>query len=224
MKILIIGFQRSGTTLLRRLVTMHPKVRSIFHEEFLLTKYKTLESLKDYIKRRKINIDQENWGDKTPYYPNIRKIPVGRYCETWNQYFGKQARILHIFRHPYDIAFSIDNKYRTQNFQHAIKVYKQRILSSMSESINLPNVMAFKYEDLVLNPGKLVPDIYKFCGLNPEVNFKKLMRKWENKKYQSFDKSRVFAYKNKTMPKFKGKLDDIIMDLNENLGGIEYQL
>jgi len=86
MRILITGFQRSGTTLLRRLVTMHPKVRSIMHEEFLLVKHSDASSVQRFVKNRKIK-PEENWGDKTPYYPNIRRIPVKTYFEKWVDIF-----------------------------------------------------------------------------------------------------------------------------------------
>ena len=49
------------------------------------------------------------------------------------------------------------------------------------------------------------------------------MKLWENKKYQSFDPSRVFAYKEKEIPHIKEPLDDIIMDLNDKLGGPNYE-
>lgn len=220
MKILIIGFQRSGTTLLRRLVTMHPDVRSIMHEYFLLAKHKNEGAVKSLMQSRGIKKD-ENWGDKTPYYPNIRRIPVKKYCEHWRQIFGKQARIIHVYRHPYDVAFSIDHKYKGQNFIKGISLYRRAIPRAL-ETLDMPFMLSFKYEELVTNPDKIVPDIYKFCGLK-EIDFRERMKLWENKKYQSFDPTRVFAYKGKKIPTIKEPLDDIILDLNDKLGGPRYE-
>ena len=50
------------------------------------------------------------------------------------------------------------------------------------------------------------------------------MKEWENRKYQSFDESRVFAYKNRKIPKIKEPLDNIILDLNEKLEGPVYEI
>jgi hypothetical protein len=225
MKILLIGFQRSGTTLLRRLVTMHPDVRTIMHEQFLLYQCRDKASVVSYLQSRNIDFKKENWGDKTPYYPNIRRIPVAKYCETWTDYFGKkESKILNIYRHPYDIAFSVDSKYRGQTFVKATSIYKKSILRTLRETIDMPNVMSFKYEELILNPDKMIPKIYKFCGLNNKVKFRKLMKRWENSKYQSFDESRVFAYKGKKIPKFKGDISNILSELNDKLDGPEYNV
>ena len=222
MRILITGFQRSGTTLLRRLVTMHPNVRSIMHEYFLLVKHKDPASVKSFVKSREIK-DIENWGDKTPYYPNIRRITVKKYFENWINIFGKkQSRIINVYRHPYDVAFSVDNKYKGQNFIKAISLYRRAIPRAL-ETIDMPQVLSFKYEELVSNPDKIVPMIYDFCGLK-QIDFRERMKLWENKKYQTFDASRIFAYKGREIPKIKEPLDDIIMDLNEKLGGPEYEV
>ena len=76
MKILIVGFQRSGTTLLRRILHSHPEVRRIFHEEFLLKKCPTKDSLHRYLMNYDIFPDEDNWGEKVPFYPSARKIPI----------------------------------------------------------------------------------------------------------------------------------------------------
>jgi len=222
MRILITGFQRSGTTLLRRLVTMHPNVRSIMHEEFLLIKNPNDSSVKRFINNRNVK-PNENWGDKTPYYPNIRRVPVKTYFERWINIFGKkESRIINVYRHPYDVAFSVDNKYNGQNFIKAISLYRRAIPRAL-ETIDMPEVLSFKYEELVSNPDKVVPMIYDFCGLK-QIDFRRKMKTWENPKYQSFDESRIFAYRNRKIPKIKEPLDDIIMDLNEKLGGPEYEI
>ena len=125
MKILIIGFQRSGTTLLRRMLHGHPEVRRMFHEEFLLKKCQSKDSLYKYLINHKISPDKDTWGEKVPFYPSVRKISVLKYCDIWNDYFGEDARILHIIRHPIDVAFSIDKMYRNQSFNTALRVYKK---------------------------------------------------------------------------------------------------
>ena len=149
MKILIIGFQRSGTTLLRRLITMHPDVRSIMHEHFLLAKHKSPKAVKVFLQSRGIKV-KENWGDKSPYYPNIRKIPVEKYCNTWVEYFGKEeSKIIHVYRHPYDVAFSINNKYKHQSFIKGITLYRKSIPRAL-KTIDMPQMFSFKYEDIVV--------------------------------------------------------------------------
>ena len=77
MNILITGIQRSGTTLLRRIFTVHPQVKRIFHESFFLTKFKTAKTLRNYlINARGINPKKDIWGEKCPYFPNIRRKPL----------------------------------------------------------------------------------------------------------------------------------------------------
>ena len=223
MKILIIGFQRSGTTLLRRLFAAHPEVRQILHEEFLLTRFKTKGEIARYLKTRKTQIDKQTWGDKTPFYPNIRKIPVSRYCGIWNELFGSQARIIHVVRHPYDVAFSVQRKYSKQTFQKAVTLYRKSIINSVKATLSMPTAITFKYEDLVLNPDKIVPQLFEFCNLEASVDFRKLLKNWENPKYQSFDRSRVFAYKGQKIPKLKEPLNNIIIELNKLVEGPEYE-
>lgn len=223
MKILIIGFQRSGTTLLRRIFGAHPGVRQILHEEFLLTRFKTLPEIKKYLVTRKTKMNKQTWGDKTPYYPNIRKMPVSRYCGMWNDLFGKEARIIHVVRHPYDVAFSVHKKYSKQTFHKAITLYRKSIINSVKATLSMPTAITFKYEDLVLNPDKMVPELFEFCNLDSSVDFRALMKNWENPKYRSFDESRVFAHKGEKIPKLKEPLDNIITEINELIGDPKYE-
>ncbi len=224
MKILIIGFQRSGTTLLRRIMAMHPEVRKILHENFLLTRCRTKKQIKRFLNAGKINMKTDTWGDKTPYYPNIRRIPVEKYCATWNEHFGEESRIVHVVRHPYDIAFSVHHKYPKQKFGRALNVYRNGVRKAVKATLEMPTVITFKYEELVGNPDEMVPKIYKFCGLNSDVDFRAMMKKWTNKKYQTFDESRIFAYKGKKIPNGDHGLDDIVKDLNDWLGEPNYEL
>jgi hypothetical protein len=224
MKILIIGFQRSGTTLTRRLFHMHPQVRRIFHEFFLINKCKTKKELLRYINRQDINPHKENWGEKAPFYPNIRKTSVIEYCKTWNNYFGEQSRILHIVRHPADTAFSSLKKNKIkQDFDEIINMYNLKMTTLIPEMSKMKNVYLFKYEELLSNPDYLLPDLYKFCGLKEDINFKKIMSKFENKKYRKFDSSRIFAYKKKN-PEIKTDLTNLFDIINSNIPGPKYEV
>lgn len=223
MKILIIGFQRSGTTLLRRLVHLHPEVRRMFHEAFLLNKCKTQSSINDFVSRHGINLKKHNWGEKVPYYPNVRKHPTIKYCQKWQEYFNAQSRIIHIIRHPYDIVFSTINKFKNvNNFNGPMKIYKRIIHRSVPEIYNMKNTFTIKYEDLLMNPDEVVYNIYKFCNLKPDIDYKKLMLKIKNPKYQKIDASRAFAYKDKEVAK-KYEIGHILENINDLVGGVPYE-
>jgi hypothetical protein len=224
MQILIIGFQRSGTTLIRRLVTMHPEVKKILHENFLLSKYDTKNKVLQYVVSRGMDPYKDNWGDKTPFYPNIRKIPVDKYCKRWNEYFGESSRILHIVRHPIDVVNSIIKKYKgKQNIDKELKIYKKSMETFIPKMKYINNIYTFKYEDLLIYSDDIVPKIYSFCGLTSNINFRNIMSKIENVKYKKFDKSRAFAYR-KELIKIETDLSNILNMIDSNIDGVKYEL
>ena len=198
MKILIIGFQRSGTTLMRRIIDGHPEVKKIFHENFLLRKYQTKEALMMAIERTRFDPINDNWGEKTPFYPTIRRIPVLKYCNTWNEYFGDESRILHIVRHPVDVASSILKK-RKRGIIGSLNLYCNNMVTIIPGVKKIKNTFTFKYEDMLLNPDEILPNIFEFCGLRSDINFRQYLKKIKKTKYQTLDASRVFAYKNKNV-------------------------
>jgi len=214
MKILIIGFQRSGTTLMRRIIQGHPEIRKIFHESFLLRKYQTKEALMMAIERTKFDPINDNWGEKTPFYPNIRRIPVLKYCNTWNEYFGDESRILHIVRHPVDVAASILKKTNIGTINEPLNFYCNIMGAIIPDVKKIKNTFTFKYEDVLLNPDGVLPKIFDFCGLRLDVNFRQYLKKLKNTKYQTLDASRVFAYKNKNVI-IKRDLREVIKTANE---------
>lgn len=196
MNILIIGFQRSGTTLLRRIFHSHPDIKRMFHEEFLLNRCKNKKELLEYLKDKNIDPNKDNWGEKTPFYPGMRKTSVKVYTQTWSRYFGKTSRILHIVRHPYDVALSIQNKYSNQNLTGALKTYRRSMPTIMKILQDTPRCYSFKYEDLLLNPDTQIPKIMKFCQL-PMFDYKTRLANIPNPRYQKIDPTRAFAHKEK---------------------------
>jgi len=114
MKILVIGFQRSGTTLLRRLIDLHPNVLWILHETRLLSKegLTNVNVISRYIKNNISNAEsykfatilKKNWGEKLPWYGNGSNIIY--YANKWSNIFRDESKIIHIVRHPIDVALS----------------------------------------------------------------------------------------------------------------------
>jgi len=196
MNILITGMQRSGTTLLRRIFTIHPQVRHIFHESFFLSKFKTSKLLNAHMKSIDINPKQKRWGEKCPYYPNIRRIRPEEYCETLHEWYPKKFRVVHIIRHPIDIAKSNVEKFKYIKSVHApLRMYKSIVPRIINNFEKLPYIIQIKYEDLLLNPDIVIPEIYEFCNLKSDINFRKKLKKLKNPIYQQLNSDRAFAYK-----------------------------
>jgi hypothetical protein len=223
MNILIIGFQRSGTTLLRRLIQLHPQVKRIFHESALLKKYNDKKILLEYVKTNGIKLKKDNWGEKVPYYPTAKQYPIVKYCKKWEDYFGDKSRILHVVRHPYDVAFSILNKFDdVVSIDKPIKIYRNIIRSSVPEINKLKSTFTFKYEDLLLNSDEMMFKIYEHCGLSSDFDFKREMINIENPLYQNINPERAFAYKRKDINS-DYKLKPVIEILN-TIDGPKYEL
>lgn len=223
MNILIVGFQRSGTTLLRRLLELHPEVKRMLHEVFLLKRYDNKHSLLTYIKNLGIDTNKDNWGEKVPYFPSARKVPILRYCEKWNEYFQQQSKILHIVRHPFDVALSNEKKFKhITSVDTPIKIYKSIVPVVLEKTSHMLQMFTFKYEDLLLDSEKILFEVYKHCGLTPNIDFKSLMERIENKKYQKFDKERAFAYKKQKLVS-SYDLKDTMEKLNK-IPGSKYEI
>ena len=118
----------------------------------------------------KFNRSKANWGEKIPYwtpriYKGFRKS-VGKYCLTWNRYFGKKARILNIVRHPLDVGISTKNRGFTKGIGRPIKQYKHTmpIVLKQLENHKITNIMHVQFELLVTEPIETLRNIYEFCN------------------------------------------------------------
>jgi len=208
----------------RRLLQLHPQVRRVFHENFLVKICRDKQTLLDHVSKKGVNPKIHNWGEKVPYYPSARKYPIIKYCEQWERYFGKSSRILHIVRHPYDVALSNVKKFKyIHSVEHPIKTYK-RIVPVASKKIDkMRSTYTFKYEDLLTDADGMMFKVYKHCGLKPDINFRKKMRTIQNKRYQKIDPSRAFAYREQNVKWKNYDLDSMIEIMNE-IPGVKYTL
>ena len=227
MKILVVGFQRSGTTLLRRLVGLHPNVVVMFHEKKLLRYGKSKKDILIQVNKlsKKCKLDN-TWGEKVPFYGNDSILS---YCKKWINIFGDEARIVHIIRHPIDVAISNVKmkKSPARSVEKTVKLYEKvypRILKETEKSDVLNGqTLIISFETLVTNPKETMDRVFKFCKLR---NDKKIIEDISSAKrdalryFDGINADRAFSYK-------KGKHKDIKVDYNnvrkyeKNRGGIE---
>lgn len=203
MKILIIGFQRSGTTLIRRLFDIHPDVQRMVHERRVLNN----KNLVKRIRRERrlkivskdgfsidINIDK-NWGEKVPWVSDGKDII--RYTNKWLEEFGEDARIIHITRHPKDVANSNKKKFNVSNTESLQKSSMSNVRNVLS---NDSRYIEVTFEDLVTKPRRTLKGLFKFCKLKHTESVLNEVASAKKDKLRYFDginPDRAFAFKKK---------------------------
>jgi len=215
MKILVVGFPRSGTTLMYRIFKTHPQVEKMYFEKWLL---KHPEKTKNNIEFKK----GHTFGSKVIYAKRVigkigkTKYNIVDYCNDWNKRFKDEARIIQIIRYPLDSLNSlVISKKKHPIGPGATTVYKEylKYISKYSLDIAaLDNCLTIKYEDLVTNPDKVIPRLYKHCNIK-NVKFKEKMKI-----------KRVFNHENK---KFLLPWDDRlknVVNVFNTLPGIRYEI
>ncbi len=172
MHILIIGFPRSGTSLTLRIFKRHPQIEKAYFETKLLRKFpvkkRLLNLYKPFGKGRncaeKIIYEGIKFGSRTNDTPIV-------YCDRWNQFFGSEAKIIQVMRHPRDVWNSILIKlYLKRHWEHKIirklNDYFDCVGKYFTEIDQYENSLTIKYEDLILENKKIIKKIYKFCDLD----------------------------------------------------------
>lgn len=198
MKIQIMSFPRSGTSLTRRILKRHPHVEAMFFEKLLLhpahcpTKKKLLKKYPVFGPGRNCgekNIYGKSFYGKEPQRPD-HLTPI-TYCKKWNKFFGDEARLIQIVRHPHDVWNSmIRKKYMRRRMEEHIvremKGYFNFFPVFIEEMRKFPNCLSIKYEELVMNPEVMIKKIYDFCNLDSSFV-----------QHEKMKEGRVFCYKAK---------------------------
>jgi len=217
MKILVIGFPRSGTTLMYRTIRRHPQMDKMLFETNMMKLIGTQ-------RESRLNLvfpKGKNIGEKVIYEREIMgkkrsNAPTPfEYCKRWNKMFKKEARIIQIIRHPYDVWNSLlIKKYVRRDIKYAIIKMEERYFNFVPTYFTaidrFKNCLTIKYEDIVSNPEIVIPKIYKHCGLDPKHFPKEEMRS-----------SRLFAYKRKGFrinePRLRGQRNKFVKIMNKNI-------
>lgn len=153
-RIFVIGFQRSGTTITRKLIERHSDVTYIFHERRIINKPRlsvVRDKYKDCV-----------WGDKVPWNSGSGQEVISQ-AKKWAKVFGDRHRIIHVMRNPEGVKQS-NSKLGWISRSEA----ERRIVPSVKNVHNKLkhlNYMAFRLEDLTNNPHKILEELYKFCNL-----------------------------------------------------------
>jgi hypothetical protein len=216
MKILVVGYQRSGTTLLRRLIQLHPDIVSMIHEKKLLKygkdKKKVLQNAKRYSK--KCTLDN-NWGEKVPFYGNASILS---YCKKWIDIFGDEARIVHIVRHPVDVAISNVKMKRSpaKSVDKGVKLYEKvypKILKTIEDTDVLrKKTIVISFETLVTEPKKTMAKVFAFCKLRNDKKIIETVSSAKKDKLRYFDginSDRAFSYEKTEHKNIKVDYDNV---------------
>jgi hypothetical protein len=186
--ILILGYERSGTTLLRRIVSMHPKLKSnLVHE-----KYRLLFTCDD-LEEAKSKLDQDNCsitsGQKIPYYEFSRvKSAVKRF----NSFFGEgEFSVIHIIRDPIHCINSQKVTFR-KSINQSINFYFRAVPKTRKYlRNNIDRCLEIRYEDIIDEPHNTVHQIYKWLdGTEVDTNF---INKVVGTKYPWFYNGRIMV-------------------------------
>lgn len=170
--ICIVGYERSGTTLLRRLISMHPMMDyDIVHEEG--GKFMKCISKKDAIE--KLTFPSKQQGELTGGTSSIlagQKMPydnigfLKRYVTKFLDYFP-DSLILHIIRDP---VYAINSQVKTfkRNAPRCVTAYFECVPEARRWLNGKPNSHEVSYECLTDNPIEELKRLYSIMGEDVE--------------------------------------------------------
>jgi len=198
-KIFITGFRHSGTTMTMQLIKAHPQVGWIENEESYIEFDKPKKWVLQMASHKVKNLKRYAWGEKIPWGVRAedkngeRAIKVSK---KWLKYFGADARVIQVVRHPIDVFLS--GRSGTQVLQKEFN-WIINTVEKVIEYINTqPRCGAVVYEDLLKNPEGHLQNICSFLKLNSD---EKTIRKVIDTplKFGKINADRAFAHRKKNV-------------------------
>jgi hypothetical protein len=199
-KILITGFRHSGTTMLMALIRAHPQVGWIEFEESYIEFDKPKDWILMHASRQVPNLKKYAWGEKIPWAAredDVKGKRAIKMIKKWLKFFKGEARVLHILRHPFDVAMSGVGLIAEEDWKF-ISTTVPLVIDFMNKSSRCGTIV---YEDLVTSPQIHLRNIFKFLNLNSSP---KVVQKVINTpliKYRKINSDRAFAFRSKKINK-----------------------
>jgi len=172
--IFITGFERSGTTLLRRLVSMNPLLEfDLIHEKKKLLKYKTKEeAIQNYkMKTKQAGQYLGSWssieaGEKLPYVDSKYII---KYTKKWKSFWPNSV-IFHIIRNIGQCSVSAKRTFN-KDIEQTKKSYKINVPKVREFLGQYNNVYEITFEELIDKPEETLKKIYGIMGSVPSDDY-----------------------------------------------------
>ncbi len=193
-KIFITGFRHSGTTMLMQLLKAHPQVGWIEFEESYIEFDKPKTWILMQASRKVSNLKKYAWGEKIPWGTRKEDINGKRaigMIKKWLKMFKGKARVLHILRHPIDVAISGGGKIGKKDWKY-ITTTVPKVIEFTNQNQKCATIV---YEDLLLDPKTHLKNIFDFLGLKSD---EKIIDRVANTelKFGKINPDRAFAHKN----------------------------
>jgi hypothetical protein len=193
-KILLIGFQRGGTTLFRNIFQNHPDVQKMFHET------RILRNLDKQLKKHKVD-KNKCFGEKIPWASESGNVVIN-YGTNWLKTFGNDARIIQIVRHPVDSGLSNQRLKETNekkcwlSLDVAIKYASKSIPKVINHFRNDYRYTAIAFENLVLDPCFELIRLFNFCNIDTNKDVvNSICLNNEYRYYKNISKDKAYTYK-----------------------------
>lgn len=197
-KILITGYRHSGTTMLMQLLRSHPQVGWIEFEESYIEFDKPREWVVMMATKKVPDLKKYAWGEKIPWGNRDTDKDAKRaidFSKKWINYFKKDARVLHILRHPIDTILSgrgAATQVKKKEFLHLVNTL-EKYINFVNYSLRSSTIV---YENLLFEPKKYLKKTFDFLNLN---STDKIVNKVANTdlKFGKINSDRAYAYKHK---------------------------
>ena len=189
--VFLIGFPRSGTTLLDNILSSHPNISTLEEKPMIAMVKKSLNKLASYENLKKLNLHdlqnlQEIYLDElTKYLPNkllhgkvfIDKLPLSIIDVSLILRIFPKAKFILAIRHPLDCILSCfmqtfnlnDAMANFLNLKNTAELYNKSMkLFDIYESIFKLDLHLIKYENLIFSLKDETTKLLKFLDLNWE--------------------------------------------------------
>jgi len=174
-KVLITGFKHSGTTMLMNLLNAHPQVCKIeFEEGYIEFKDRPTAWYLKFAKKSCPDLKHFVWGEKLPWGTRENDLNAERAIDfsiRWLKVFGKDARILHIVRHPMDAALSLfplpieTNKIPGEE---TLRYYQSSVPKYIDFLNGCDQCASIIYEEIMERPHEIFMNIFDFLNINSD--------------------------------------------------------